>query len=276
MYILSKKEIKEILSNHGEQLHYQLGQNYLTTAHGIKTFIDNMSSAPHVIEIGPGIGNITINYFKDFKKVTLIELDEEKIPLLKETLTKFNDGVYPAWVDIIHGDILTFEIHSLYASLDYQFIGALPYNISKPIVHKALNLLPHPSSCTFILQREVADKYDLQAPDESFLSVSSKLFARIKKGEILKKGEFYPIPKVDSRIVTITDYTYEDSLQLENADKISRFIKDSFVFPRKKLSNTIKIDTTDNQVALLLQKRPQELSLDDWKLLFQVKQNSTP
>src|SRR5579872_3563645 len=83
MYVLNKKEIKEFLSISQAHPTYSLGQNYLVSLRGMTSLLHHLIPTDQIIEIGPGIGNITINYMSDFKKVVLIEIDEEKIEILK-------------------------------------------------------------------------------------------------------------------------------------------------------------------------------------------------
>lgn len=277
MDILTKKAIKEQLSAHETELKHSLGQNYLISARSIQAYINHFIYADEMIEIGPGIGNITINYFRKYKKVTLIEIDTQKIPLLRENLTAYNGGIFPEWVTIINADFFSLDISSfLLGGTAYEITGALPYNLSKKIMHSVLTLLPTPSQATFILQREVADKYVLKAPDASFLSISSQMLAHIKRHEILSKNDFYPIPRVDSRIITIDSYTFADAAELQAIEKVNFFIHQCFLHPRKKIRGSLYKKTHVPITAQQIEKRPQELTTTDWKWLYEAINQPNP
>lgn len=264
--MLDKKTIKELLFKHQADLYHNLGQNYLIQKHSIDNFVRTFPTTEHIIEIGPGIGTITIHYASLFKKVTLLEKDEEKIPILKEVLQTYLPST--EHIQIIHTDALTFD-YSEIATSNYQIVGALPYNIAKRLIYNTIHLLPPPTQLSFIVQKEVADKYVLAPPDESFISVSSKLYGTLNKKEIIHNDAFMPKPKVESRILTITKLLTKDQETLQNLDRISTIIKRGFNHPRKKLQNNIgEIKNT-----LYAQKRPQELSIDDWMVIDDLLRN---
>jgi len=268
MYVFSKQEIREFL-NRGESFAKQsLGQNYLVSRQGMLAICSKLQDGGEIIEIGAGMGNITINYFQNYTKVTLIEKDTTSIAILRENLTKFNNDIYPEWVSIIEADVMDIDITTyIDPSIPYQIIGALPYNIGKMIVRQTLSLIPAPQQCTFILQREVADKYMAKPPDANILSTTAELFATIKRHEILPGHDFYPVPKVDSRIITIQNFKHYDKESIAEASKESAFIKQCYNNPRKKLRNTLPFSVPED----LGNKRPQELSTLEWKNLFLSK-----
>jgi 16S rRNA (adenine1518-N6/adenine1519-N6)-dimethyltransferase len=262
---LDKKTIKQLLASHQTELSPKLGQNYLVDHRAVASFVATFVPSDVIIEIGPGIGTITSAYFKGYKRVILIELDQTKIPLLQDVLTQANDGVYPEWVEILHEDFLTVDTTALgLEGKTYQVVGALPYNISKRIIYAILHWYPTPLQCSFILQKEVAQKYHADIPDETFLSVSTKLFGSTKLGEIFSPGSFYPSPKVSSRILIIKDFLATTLNDIQKKEDIATFIRKGFEMPRKKLVNG-QLNVQNMKVRNL---RPQELEKRDWESLF--------
>ena len=271
MHILDKKEIKERFFSSQTQPRNFLGQNYLVSLYGMTTFLQYLHACETVLEIGPGIGNITINYLHNAKKIILVEIDSEKIPILKKVLSDANEGVFPDWVTIINDDILKVTIDSLFDTTNpYQIIGALPYNIAKRIIHQTLQLFPSPLQALFIVQKEVADKYISETKSETFLSVSSKLYATIERKEILPAHYFFPTPKVRSRIIKITGFNASNPSDVINFEKESQFIKKGFANPRKKLSNTLDVKNYTPDIIFAKDKRAEEISLNTWHQLYKI------
>ena len=229
-----------------------LGQNFIKNKKYILSLISLINRNEKVIEVGPGSGNITKYLYTKTTDLTLIEKDERFEPLLRENFPKSK---------IYIQDVLAFE---LYPSGKYKVVGALPYYISKDIISKFLKGKNRPISISVILQKEVAEKYTTRG---ELLYNTLHIYANtILKGDIIKKTEFYPIPKVDSQIIHITDI-YKYNIQDKNFES---FIKSGYKNPRKKLKNNI------NNVPEKFQGlRAHELSFNDWIELFKLQNVNT-
>lgn len=264
---LNRKAIRHQLKSHGTAMKKSLGQNYLVSQRAIGKVLSPLVDTDEIVEIGPGAGNLTLHYFKKFKRVVLIELDEEKIPLLRQNLTEANGGIYPDWVLIIIGNFLDIDLSS-YINTPYQILGALPYNISKKIIDRVFRIFPTPVNAIFILQKEVADKYITKPEDNSFLAISSSLFATAHTVTTIKRTDFYPIPKVDSKAIRFDHFVATDQSNLNTLYSISQFIKAMYASPRKKLSNTKNKVSFDGELSQYSALRPAQMTLEGWKRLY--------
>ncbi len=265
MYTIGKREINQYLKLGRISIKRYFGQNYLLSQDKIRAFINKLSEVENIIEIGPGFGNLTINYLDRFKnsdilkKVFLIEIDKESIDILKENIELHVPKTYKQEIHIIQDDFLNIDFEKLNITDEYAIIGALPYNIGKRIVN-IINerFLPPPKYCVFILQREVVDKY---LDEESFLYKSSSLFATLKREDILKKDCFFPIPNVDSRIIILKDFNTTDRVYLK---KITNFMRKAYKYPNKKLSNNIH-ETKNTELG---EKRPKDITVKQFISLY--------
>ena len=224
------------------------------------TDIAEISKDDHVIEIGPGLGTLTQELAKKAGKVTSIELDRNLIPILKETLKDFSN------VEIINSDALLFEP----SENTYKVVANIPYNITSHLISHFLQNKNPPESLTLLIQYEVAKKLCTLNPDMSVLSLGTALFGKAKFIKKVKKGSFFPVPKVDSAIIHISLYepSEKEFIGRENAIKILNLAKKAFSQKRKKIKNPLP-ELKEKLTALnLAEKRPQELSIDDWENLM--------
>ena len=192
------------------------GQNFLRDRGILKKIADfaQIEKEDTVVEVGPGEGTLTELLLERAKKVIAIEKDEKLVEFLKE---KFAKEIKEEKLKIIAGDILkvsegVFEMpRSQKTPFDtYKVVGNIPYYITGAIFKKFLEPKNQPSSITFVVQKEVAERimgshFAKASRDkkESILSISIKVYGTPEFGGVIKAGSFCPKPKVDSAIIAI-------------------------------------------------------------------------
>jgi 16S rRNA (adenine1518-N6/adenine1519-N6)-dimethyltransferase len=253
---------KSLLGKFGLHSKKSFGQNFLLNKQILTIMTDTaeISKNDHVIEIGPGLGTLTQELAVKAGKVTSIELDRNLIPILKETLKDFSN------IEIINADALLFEP----SEKPYKIVANIPYNITSHLISHFLQNKNQPESITLLIQYEVAQKLCTLNPDMSVLSLGTALFGKAKFIKKVEKGNFFPIPKVDSAIIHIKLYKPSDKefIGQENSLKILNLAKKAFSQRRKKLKNPLP-ELKEKLTALgLAEKRPQTLSPNDWKNLL--------
>lgn len=253
------KTIKALLQNNNLFAKKSFGQNFLINKSVLQTIIEtaNIGQNDVVVEVGPGLGVLTIELAKLAKKVLSIELDANLIAILKNYL--------PENVEIIHQDALKYSP----PALQYKIVANIPYNITSHLINHFLQNENKPLFLTLLIQKEVAEKICALNPDMSVLSLQIALFGQAKLIKKISKNNFYPIPKVDSAIIHIEIYqsTDPDYIPREKALKILNLAKKAFSQRRKKLSNTLP-ELKEKLIQLnLAEKRPQHLSIQNWKTL---------
>ena len=241
-----------------------LGQNFLVDKNIIKKIVDvaNVIEKDHVLEIGPGTGNLTeIILEKNPSKIYVIEKDNKLAEILKKK--------YENRIVIINEDILKFSEHLI---CDEKLIvfGNLPYNISTQILAKWIinnHKIDWFKSLILMFQKEVADRIISEVNSKSYgrLSILSEWRLKIEKIIDINPSCFLPRPKVQSTLLKFTpknDYFIFDNPK--NLEKITRIL---FSNRRKMINkNFNKLFKGKKLIArklkINLSKRPEELNFE--------------
>ncbi|GAG55517.1 unnamed protein product [marine sediment metagenome] len=235
MDLTSIKTIKEILKKQGIQPSKRLGQNFLINKKVLFKIISSadITKKDIILEIGPGLGTLTLEIAKKAKKVITVEKDPKMIEILKETLKNFKN------VKIIQGDILKYNFQSIFNfqfSKKYKIVANLPYYIVSPVIRKFLESKYPPKEMFLMVQKEVAQRICAKPPKMSILAVAVQFYAEPKilfKGS---KGSFWPQPKVDSAFLKIKPFSKPKEV---NPDLFFKIVKAGFSHPRKQLANNL-------------------------------------
>jgi len=265
MNLYSKKNIINLFKKYNIKPQKKLGQNFLIDKNIIKKIIrsSNISKNDIVLEIGPGIGTLTIELLKKAKKVTAIEKDKTIIKILKETTKSFKN------IKIINQDIL--KIKKIKINKKYKIIANLPYYIVFPFFKKILEEENQPHEMILTIQKEVAQKIVKKPPKANFLSIFINFYCDSKILFFIPKESFWPKPKVDGAVIKLSNIKNKN---LE-VDKFLfyKVIKIGFSSPRKKIINNyfnnIKLNKKEvynlfNKININPNLRPENLSLKDW------------
>lgn len=253
MELTDLEDIKRLLQKHKQWAKKFLGQNFLVSRSALDKIVNsaNIEANDYIWEIGPGLGVLTKELCQKADRVTAIELDKTLLPVLKETVGKYEN------LEIINDDALQIRP----PEIPYKVVANIPYNITSPILNHFLQAENKPLSITMLIQKEVAEKLVKGAPDFSVISLQVYLFGTPQIISIIKSNEFHPAPKVDSAIIHIDIHNLYDN---ETALKVLKLAKRAFKMGRKKLSNTLadKIETL--KILNLQDMRPQHLTIENW------------
>ena len=261
------------------------GQNFLINE---KIYDDMVNAADLqaddlVLEVGPGLGFLTTKLASKVKKVVAVELDDRLAAYLQMGV----DAQETTNIEIINGDILKFDLadylseHGL-AGKKYKIVANLPYNISSIFLRRFLSLQNKPELVVLMLQKEVAERIVATPPDMNLLAVSVQYYAAPEIMRIVKAGNFWPEPEVDSAIIKIKitdDYklSINADLVIDQEKKFFQIVRIGFSAKRKMLKNNLAagLKITPKIVEDLLVKtgfnpkaRAEDLSLQDWRKLF--------
>ena len=241
MKLYAPSTIREIKDKYGFRLSKSLGQNFLTDKNIIDEIIESAQIGPEdlVMEIGPGIGVITMEAAEKAKKVIAVEIDKNLIPILKETLKDYDN------VEIINKDILKTDVNGLIDGCKEKFagvkiLGNLPYYITTPIIMKLLEDGVKADSITIMMQKEVADRIKALPETKSYgaLSVAVMYYCTSEAVASVPKEVFMPQPKVDSTVLRLC-IRKEKPVILEDRDMFFRCVKAGFGQRRKTLLNSL-------------------------------------
>jgi len=253
-----------------------LGQHFLTNELVVKNMVEfaDINSNDSILEIGPGLGILTREIFKSpAREIILVEKDFDLCAITRDQFENKRTKV-------ICQDALLL-IPNLLVIKPFKVISNLPYNVGSPILIQLLTACPTlPTSITVMLQKEVAERIS-SGPSNSnrgLLTVLIELFGDAKIIEHVSKSNFYPVPKVDSAVLNISNISKPDV----DIKKAMRIIKMGFAGKRKKIKNslfsTLRIDQkTQVEIAKKagfdLDQRAENLSKESWlKLIKELEQ----
>lgn len=239
-----------------------LGQNFLVDKKAGLLFVKalGLKSTDTVLEVGPGLGSLTVELAKGSKAVIAVERDRSMIDILKDTLKGCNN------VKVIHGDILEAKVDLK----DKKVAGNLPFYLTAHVIRKLLESEPKPKNMVFMVQKEVGQRICETPPRMTLLAVSVQIYAEAKIISKISKNSFWPVPKVDSVIIKITPK--QEELEV-NRDAFFKIVKAGFLQPRKQLINNLsrgleikkdKIETWLKGNKIDPTRRAETLSVKDW------------
>lgn len=228
----------EVLKKYDLRLTKTLGQNFLTDINIIKKIVETGEVGPSdlVVEIGPGIGSMTVELAEKAGRVVAIEIDKHLIPALQENLEPFSN------VTLVHGDIMKVDLKSLVQGWEgpLKVISNLPYYITTPIVMMLLEGDMPWDTLVFMVQKEVALRMAGTPGNKNYsaLSIAVRYYADPKLAFTVSKNCFVPKPDVDSAVVRLKK---RDLPFMNDVDKefFFRVVRASFGQRRKTLLNAL-------------------------------------
>ena len=232
----------------------KFGQNFLIDTHVLERIIEaaGITKDDFVLEIGPGIGTMTQYLCENAREVTAVEIDQNLIPILADTLSTYDN------VTVINEDILKLDIVKLAeeknAGKPIKVVANLPYYITTPIIMGLLESHVPVESITVMVQKEVAMR--MQAgpgtKDYGALSLAVQYYCEPYIAANVPPNCFMPRPKVGSTVIRLTRYS-EPPVTTENEQLMFRLIRASFNQRRKTLANGLNnapdLHYTKEQIA---------------------------
>jgi 16S rRNA (adenine1518-N6/adenine1519-N6)-dimethyltransferase len=266
MNLILKRLVKYSLKKYRVLPSKKLGQHFLIDKGAIIKMIKAAELSPNdvVLEIGPGIGNLTVELAKRVKEVIAIEKDPRMVEILKETQKNLKN------LKIIQGDIrrVKFQIPK-----NYKVVGNLPFYLTAPVMRKFLENVPvKPRQMVLMVQKEVAQRICAKPPDMNLLAVSVQFYSKPEIISYVSRKSFWPKPRVDSAILRINPRINTDMKQI-NTDLFFKVVKAGFSQPRKQILNNFRkmLKLNKEEVQCWLSKnnihptqRAETLSIKDW------------
>lgn len=267
---LTRSQTSELLARHGLAPRRMFGQNFVVEPETVRRIasLARVGNGDHVLEIGAGLGALTLALAETGASVTAVEVDDGLIKVLRENVATCNN------VQVVHGDAMQLEWDSLLAaSDDWTVVANLPYNVATPLVADLLDGVMRVRRLLVMVQKEVAQRFVAKPGDEAFGAVSVKVqywaTARIV-GEV-SSAVFLPRPKVASSLVEIT--RRETPAVTAPFEPLFRIVRQGFATRRKMLRRAL--DGTaiarDFEVAQVNpEARAEQLTLDEWSRLTEA------
>ncbi len=261
------QQIKSLLARYGLSPNHTYGQNFLIDESVLDDMLHAAEVEPgdNVLEIGPGIGNLTRKLLDKNARVVAVEKDPQFLPILKAIKKDF-----PKTFRYEVEDVLKFNFQKLFEG-KYKVVANIPYYITGKILQLFLTAAIKPESITVLMQKEVAENAAAEVGDLSVLSLSVQLFGKPKVVRGVPKESFFPAPKVDSAILHIN--LFEQPRRDVDEKKLFTLLRACFAGKRKQIHNTLthnvklpkeEVEKILNELNISPKIRPQDITLDQW------------
>lgn len=252
-----------------------LGQVFLREDWPCRKMVDQLRKhyVQNVIEIGPGPGILTKLLLSSGINVLAIEKDDRLAERLIEQRKQFN---FPAKLDVLNLDVLKFDLQEWlneHRSGKTAICGNIPYNISSPILMWLLPHLDQLSLASIMVQLEFGERLASSPSTKSYgsLTVYTQLRSKVQLEFKVPRTAFYPVPKVDSAVVTMKPLQNKESDAV--LKKVEQVARKAFSQRRKKLSNSLSPFLKANQLDNLpidLSRRVDTVSPQEFVSLVKV------
>ena len=228
----------EILKKYNFSFQKKFGQNFLIDTHVLEKIIEEseITEEDCVLEIGPGIGTMTQYLAESAKKVVAVEIDKALIPILKDTLSDYDN------VAVINDDILKVDIAGICKEYNngkpIKVVANLPYYITTPIIMGLFESHVPLKSITIMVQKEVADRMQEGPGSKEYgaLSLAVQYFAHPQIVANVPPNCFLPRPNVGSAVIKLTRYE-KPPVEVDDEKYMFALIRASFNKRRKTLAN---------------------------------------
>jgi len=270
--------IRQELKKYGLIPRKYLGQHFLVDQNILNKVIRTaqIDKRDVVLEVGSGLGEMTLALARQAKKVIAIEIDPKLVEILKKKLEDYPNA------DVVKGDILKLNFMKSFGQLHQRIkvVANLPYQISTPLLFHFIESRRVFSNLTLMLQREVAERMVASPGNKIYgpLSIFIQLFSYLSIRFFVKPSAFYPPPKVESAVVHMV-WRESPMVNLEDEKWFKKVVRGCFNYRRKTLVNALKhsglslpkdIDQRMERLAIDPQRRPETLSIEEYANLAET------
>ena len=239
--LASPSRTMEIIRKYEFTFQKRFGQNFLIDEHVIGKIMDaaGLTGEECVVEIGPGIGNLTQYLAERAGRVVAVEIDRMLIPILEQTLSAYSN------VTVLNQDILKTDLAQLAQTFNagrpLKVVANLPYYITTPILMELLESRAPVSSITVMVQKEVAQRMQAGpgSKDYGALSLAVRYYSDPSIVTNVPPGCFIPRPDVDSAVVHLAGIG-QQRMPVKDEKLLFKIIRASFNQRRKTLANGLK------------------------------------
>lgn len=221
----------------GYQHKHSLGQNFITDEALIESLVDaaGVGECDHVLEVGPGAGDMTKRLAARCKSVTAVEIDRDLLPILRVALEKCEN------VSIVQGDILRVNIAEIMADKGaFHVVANIPYYLTTELLNVLLSGRLPIRSINVMVQKEAAQRIiaSPSTPEYGPLAVRAQYYTEPSLARIVEAACFTPPPKVDSAFVCMP-WRAQPAVAVKDEARFFRIVNAAFALRRKTLCNNL-------------------------------------
>ena len=229
-----------------------------------------------VLEVGPGLGEMTLALARQARKVIAVEIDPKLVKILKKKTADLPN------VEVVKGDILKINFNELLHQEGQRLkvVANLPYQISTPLLFRFIESRDVFSTLTLMLQKEVAER--MIAPpggkDYGPLSIFTQAVSNLSICFFIKPSAFFPPPKVDSAVIHMV-WNERPCVELEEKEWFKNVVRGCMGYRRKRLMNALKhsdialppdIEQRMEKIGIDPHRRPGTLTIQEFARLAEI------
>ena len=287
MALLTTSSVRGLLAEHGVRPSRALGQNFLAdpnTARRIARLAE-VGSGHRVLEIGPGVGSLTLALLETGARVVALEVDRHLVPVLRAVLA---DAAAAGSVRIVPGDALTVDLDAVLdgpgADLDaagpvgigqnWHCVSNLPYNVATPVVVRILETCPRVMHLLLMVQREVGERLAATPGTGAYGAVSVKVayYTTARVVATVPATVFVPTPNVESALVRL-ERRASPPVDVPSEERLFAIVRAGFAQRRKMLRSALRpmfgarTESVLTAAGVRPDARAETLGLDEWAAL---------
>jgi 16S rRNA (adenine1518-N6/adenine1519-N6)-dimethyltransferase len=273
--LLTPASIRRLLADHGITPSRALGQNFLADPNTARRIV-RLAALPagaKVVEVGPGLGSLTLALCEAGASVVAIELDQYLRPVLEQVTAGMP-------VTVVAGDAMEIDWSALLGNDPVAMVANLPYNVATPVVMRALETAPMITTFLVMVQREVGERLAAGPGSRVYGAVSVKVafHGSAEVVGIVPPTVFHPRPKVDSALVRIVRRA-EPPVQVHDPERMFAIVRAGFATRRKSLRQSLRSALGDRTDAVLAAAgiepltRAEQLGLPEWAALANAERS---
>ncbi len=279
---ITPNTIKQLKEDFGLKASKALGQNFLIDQNYCNKIATLIPENASVIEVGPGVGSLTLALAKHGHSVLAFEFDEYILEPLNYILEKFD---MKSLVDVVHKDIMQVDLDQSLKDINSNIIvGNLPYNISATLLMNIAQNTKEANLVIAMVQKEVGERFSspLKSRGVSGVTLKSRFFMDCEICFDVPRNVFIPAPNVDSCVIKLTR-KLDPYSKIAKTDVIEFFklIDSGFSMRRKMLRQSLKPILGDSIGKILESSgvdptlRAEQCDLDDFASIFlEIKSKS--
>ncbi len=268
---LTRRQVTDLLGAHDLGPSRALGQNFVVDPNTVRRIarLADIGPGDHVVEIGAGLGSLTLALAETGASVTAVEVDRHLVPVLTEVV----DGSGVRVVEADAGDLDWPEL--LRGATQWRLVANLPYNIAVPLICDLLDDVPAIARMLVMVQREVADRL-VAGPGDSAYGIPSVKVAWWATARLVGRvgpDVFLPRPRVESALVEIVRHPQGRPSASADAESVFTLVRAAFGQRRKMLRRSLAGLVTPETFAragIDPSARPETLAVGDWARLAEA------
>jgi 16S rRNA (adenine1518-N6/adenine1519-N6)-dimethyltransferase len=270
MALLTPASVRALLGEHGLRPSRRRGQHFLADPNTARRIVRlaGVGSGDSVLEIGAGLGSLTLALRERECAVLAVEIDPRLVSILEREMAD------DAAVRVVAGDALTIDLDAMLGPGPWRCVSNLPYNVATPVVIRLLEEAPMVTSGLVMVQREVAERLVAApgTPAYGAPSVRVAYYAEAKIVGMVPRAVFVPVPKVDSALVELVRRD-KPPVDVPSRARLFELVRAGFAHRRQMLRRTLRPVLGERTTSILTdadvdpRARAESLGLPEWAAL---------